>query len=101
MPQTPSTVLPGFNYKHIATTTTLVVKSAPGVLRRIIINSATSGAVATFYDNTAGSGTVIGVYTFGAAVNAPLGMAYEGLAFATGLTVVVSTQACDLTIIYT
>lgn len=66
MPQTPLLQQSGYSYKHISTTTTTVVKPYGGVLHRVIINSATSGAVITLYDNaSAASGAVIAIYTPG------------------------------------
>jgi hypothetical protein len=79
----------------LAAPTTTVVKSGSGILVGVVCNTPASGAVATVYDNTAGSGTKIATI---------LGTAQSSLKFdcrfATGLTVVTSTAAADWTFIY-
>lgn len=45
---------------YIATATTTVVKTGSGVLGRIVVGETAAGAI-TIYDNTVGSGTIIGV----------------------------------------
>lgn len=83
-----------FSYSHIATATTTAVKSASGFLHAITVNTTAAGAI-TIYDNTAGSGTIIGIikasvveqtFTF-------------NVSFATGLTIV-TAGASDLTVSY-
>lgn len=101
MPQIPYSQPVGYSYAHLTGTATVVAKAKAGVLHRIIVNSATINAVVTIYDNTAGSGTVIGVYTFGAAQTMPLSLQYDGILFNTGLTLVSSVAAVDVTIMYT
>ena len=87
------------SFSHISTNATTTAKSGAGVLKRIVLNTkGTTGNTATIYDNTTGSGTVIGVIdTF----VGDTGVYEYGLAFATGLTVVTAGgTAADLTIIY-
>lgn len=83
-----------YSYSHIATNTTTVVKSTPGFLHSITVNTTAAGAI-TVYDNTAGSGTVIailkssvveGTYTF-------------DVTCTTGITVV-TAAASDITVSY-
>src|SRR5882757_2249297 len=51
-----------YTYNHIATAATTTVKSGAGTLHTITINSlGTVASTLTVYDNTAGSGTVIGI----------------------------------------
>ena len=87
------------SFSHITTNTTTTVKSGAGVLRRIVIN--TKGSIVntlTIYDNTTGSGTVIGVID---TVNGVSGHFEYGVSFSTGLTIVTANgTAADVTVIY-
>ena len=86
------------SYLHLSANGTTTVKSGAGVLRRIVIN--TRGGITntlTIYNNTTATGTVIGVID----TNAAGGEFGYGLAFTTGLTVVLAGGfAADITIIY-
>lgn len=87
------------SFSHITTNTTTTVKSGAGVLRRIVINTkgSTSNTL-TIYDNTTGSGTVIGVID---TVNGASGHFEYGVNFSTGLTIVTANgTAADVTVIY-
>lgn len=91
-------------YAHIAAgQATTVVKTGPGILFAIVFNtSATATNVTTVYDNTAGSGTVIGVPVSTSTVS-PQTLTYgpHGLAFNTGLTIKTATaNGADMTVIY-
>ncbi len=88
MAQQPLNMIVGFAYKHV-TTGTNVLKASPGMLDRIVVNSVGSSATLTIYDNTAGSGAVIGIPSFTTALVAPLVIIYDAIA-TIGLTVVVS-----------
>lgn len=83
---------------HINSNATTTIKAAPGTLYQVCINTKGATAnVATIYDNTAGSGTVIGVLDTTSQV---VCMTYN-TAFVTGLTVVTATgTAADLTVTY-
>lgn len=91
-----SVVQAGYTYTHISTAATTMVKSGAGVLH--LINVGTLGTVAstvTIYDNTAGSGTVIGVIN---SLTLSGGFPYD-VAFSTGLTIVTTgTAAPDVTV---
>ena len=86
------------NYENINTNTTTTVKSGSGVLKRIVVNKVgASSNTCTIYDNTSGTGTIIGtiypVYT-------QIVFEYD-VVFNTGLTIVTATgTAADLTIVY-
>jgi hypothetical protein len=85
------------NYTNIKTNTTTVVKSGSGSLAQIQVNNPGSGWTMTIYDNTAGSGTLIGTTT---AISALAGgtLIYT-TTFNTGLTIVTAgTTAGDLTV---
>ena len=91
----------GYTYLHIAAgQATTTVKSGAGTLHAIVFNSAaTATNVTTIYDNTAGSGTVIGIPA-ATAVTTPESVIYD-LAFATGLTFVTATaNGSDMTVVY-
>lgn len=86
------------NYKNINTHTTTTVKSGSGVLKRIVVNMAgASSNTCTIYDNTSGTGTIIGtIYP----VHTQIVFEYD-VVFNTGLTIVTATgTAADLTIVY-
>jgi hypothetical protein len=83
-------------YVHTTAAATTVIKAGPGTFRRVVVNNPNLlTGTATFYDNTAGSGTVIAI------IGNPgsAGHIEYDLEFSTGLTVVTSS-ANDLTIIY-
>lgn len=89
----------GSPFSRISTNTTTTVKSGAGILHKIVINTKGASAnIATVYDNTAGSGTVIAIID---TVNLnPQSLIYD-LAFATGLTIVTATgTAADITVVY-
>lgn len=81
--------------RNITGANTFVIKAGPGILHRIIINAA--GTTATLFDNTAGSGPQIGALNLGA--NFPVSVQYQA-PFITGLTIVTTGAACNLTIVF-
>ena len=87
------------SFSHITTNTTTTVKSGAGVLRRIVINTKGSGAnTLTIYNNTSGSGTIIGIID---TVTGVRGHFEYGVSFSTGLTIVTANgTAADVTVIY-
>ena len=90
----------GYSYTRMSTATTTTIKSGAGFLHTININKAVATGTITVYDNTAGSGTIIALITFGAAIlNDPPLLGLYDVAFATGLTIVTSA-ATDLTVSY-
>lgn len=89
----------GAKFITITSATTTVVKSGSGILKRIIFNKFVALGVATIYDNTAASGTVIGTITLPLALLSSNGFIDYGLNFSTGLTIVTSV-AFDMTIVY-
>jgi hypothetical protein len=98
MAQQPYSTVVGYNYKNI-TSGTNVVKATPGMLASLVVNSVTSGAVITIYDNTAGSGTVIAIPTLLTTSNTPFKVDYNAN-FTTGLTVVVTSGTANITVVY-
>lgn len=84
----------GNNYLRISSATTTTVKSGRGYLHGIILGATAAGAI-TIYDNTAGSGTIIGVLK--ASIGEQTFM--YNCQFGVGLTIV-TAGASDLTVIY-
>lgn len=75
------------SWTRITSATTTVVKASAGVLNRIVIPVAATGAI-TVYDNTSAAGTIINIYPIGS-----VGSFTVESAMGTGITVV--TAAAD------
>ncbi len=90
----------GWSFVNMTTATTATAKSGAGVFHGVAINTIVGAATITIYDNTAGSGTKIGIITLPAAGagDMPNFIPFD-VAFATGLTFVTS-GATDITIVY-
>jgi hypothetical protein len=100
------------SYLNITTNATTVVKSGVGVFYGFTVNNngfTTAGTI-TIYDNTAGSGTLIGTWTIpiqppGTTLLAttffPPALMLNA-AFSVGLTIVTATTApaCNITVLY-
>jgi hypothetical protein len=85
-----------YSYRHISGNATTTVKTGPGILHALTINSAGSDWAITVYDGPAGTGTVLATIT---PVTGST-LTYD-VAFATGCTVVTSgTKAGDVTVSY-
>lgn len=84
---------------NISSNTTTILKLGAGTLHRIILNKAGANTnTVTIYDNTAGSGTIIGTISN---VLGSIGSVEYDLDFYTGLTIVTATGAAgDFTIVY-
>lgn len=89
----------GWNYTHITTAATTVVKATNGVLHTITINTPVASGVINLYDNASTSGTVIGVITLPSTlIEGPITLTYDAL-FLNGLTII-STGTFDVTVTY-
>lgn len=90
----------GYNSVNItgASPTTTLIQSGQGILHTITFNKPVATGVVTVYDNTAGSGTVLATITVPASPQ-PVTLTYD-LTFATGLTIVTSVVAQDITVSY-
>lgn len=84
---------------HINSATTTTLKSGPGVLGGVVVNKANSLSTITIYDNTAGSGSVVGVMTHPLTLLASQYFLEFKCKFTTGLTIVTSAND-DLTVMY-
>lgn len=85
---------PSFDYRNIATAATTVVKSGSGHLESITVNTTAAGTI-TIYDNTAASGTIIGIMQASIGTNTY----YYSIQFGIGLTIV-TAAASDITVAY-
>ena len=84
-------------YYHLSgNAATHILKYGAGVLQKIVFNN-TSGTSITIYDNTAGSGTVIGIITTTATA---IGAWEYNVPFSNGLTLVTVGNSLDATIVY-
>ncbi len=85
-------------YTNITTQTTTTVKSGSGMLHAIVLNTPVASAVVTIYDNTAGSGTLIGTITLPGTLlsSGPVTVMINGK-FNTGCTIVTSGATMNIT----
>jgi hypothetical protein len=91
----------GAKFLNIAAAATTVVKASPGILHRIVVNTALANGTITIYDNaSAASGTKLGTLTVPAAVLLNHFVLEFGCAFANGLTIVGGTANIDFTVVY-
>lgn len=92
----PASAIVTYQYTHISTNTTTVVRVGRGTLFAVVINTrGTTANTATIYDNVVGSGTVIGVID----TTASVGTILYNVRVDVGITVVTATGgAADLTI---
>lgn len=91
------------SYKNItlAAPTTTTVSAGPAVLSKIVINKATANGVITVYDGTASAGTVIATITSPATLlHNQVSLDFGDLCTTKALTVVTSTAAQDITVVY-
>lgn len=89
--------LDGSDFVHITGNATTVAKTGAGTLHSLLINvSGLLSTRATLYDNTSGSGTVIAVVDTTKASS----LFMYNIAFTTGLTIVTTGGAVDLTVTY-
>lgn len=84
-----------WQYANITTDTTTTLKTTPGVLHAVCVNTPNATGTVQVYDSTAASGTKIGLITQFAST--PRCFEYD-VAFWTGLTIVTATAPGDLTV---
>jgi len=90
-PQSPQ----DWQYANINTTATTTLKSVPGVLHTVCVNTPAATGTAQIYDSTTAGGNKIGLITSYAST--PRCFTYD-VAFWTGLTIVTATAAQDITV---
>lgn len=91
----PNYAVSAYAYTNITTDATTTVKSGIGILHTICVNTPAATETIQIYDNTAGSGTKIGLITEFASVG---GCFTFDVNFRTGLTIVTATAAGDITV---
>jgi len=82
-------------YKNITTDTTTVLKSTPGFLHSVCVNTQANTGTVTVYDNTAASGIKIATIT---SVTGQGQCFVYNVAFWSGLTIVTATATPDVTV---
>lgn len=86
------------NFTRISTATSTLLKTGPGTLSKVIINTkGTTTANMTIYDNTSATGTIIGTLD---CVNAVSNVIPYEVEFNNGLFIVTTATAGDYTVIY-
>jgi hypothetical protein len=86
-----------YSYQNITTDTTTTLKTGPGYLHTVCINTPAATGTITIYDNTAASGTKIGTITSYASTAV---RQHYDVAFWIGLTIVTATAAPDITVTF-
>lgn len=86
----------GYSFLNITGQATTVVRTGSGILHTITLNGPTATTTVAIYDNTAGSGTLIGTITV-PANPLPVTLTYDA-AFDTGLTIVTGTANSNITV---
>jgi len=86
---------------NITSQATTVIKAGAGWLRRVVINQPVASGVITIYDNTAGSGTLVGTITLPGTLlsDGPHSVPYD-VYCATGITVVTSGATQNITVVF-
>lgn len=95
IPQTQPT-----SFFQVGLTAGVTLKNGPGNIHGIVLSGITNNSVATFYDNTAASGTVI--WTTGPLTSngLPFFIDMKGIAFSNGLTLTVTAAALNVLTMY-
>lgn len=88
-------------FQNTGTTAGIVIHTGPGKLHMVVIGTPVANGVVTLFDNTAGSGAKIFEKTLpGTLLNdSPPPIEFD-VTFALGLTLVVATGACAVSIAY-
>jgi hypothetical protein len=86
----------------LAAPTTTVVRTGPGILAGIVINKATANGVIAIYDGvTVASGTLKATITMpGTLLASQVSIPYFNMEMNEGITIVTSTAAQDITVLY-
>ncbi len=88
----------GYSYSNITTQTTTVLRTGSGILHSITFNGPLATGTVAIYDNTAGSGTLIGTITVPASPM-PITLQYDAV-FDVGLTIVTGTANNNITVTF-
>ena len=91
----------GAKFLNVAAQATTVVKAAPGILHRIVVNKAVANGTLTLYDHaSAASGTKLGTVTCPGTLLQNHFVLEFGCSFANGLVIVGGAADVDYTAIY-
>jgi hypothetical protein len=95
----PFPVAGAYNYTHITTDATTVIKTGAGLLHSVCINTPVASETVTIDDATSATTPTIAVLTIPATITSamPQCVIYD-VVFSTGLTVVTATAAGDITV---
>ncbi len=88
----------GYNYTRVTTAATTLVKTGPGVLHAVVVNTPTSTGTIELDDALTNTTPIIGKMLFAAAIP-PFTVVYD-IAFSTGLSVTVAVATVDATIVW-
>lgn len=89
----------GYNYTHLAGTGTTLIKTGPGVLHAIVVNTPVAGTLEAD-DALTNTTPVIAIQTVGTATAMPPFSVIYDVQFTTGLTIKITTGAMDATIVW-
>jgi len=91
----------GYNYTHISSDTTTLIKTGPGILHSIIINTHGASATIEFDDALTHTSPVIGIITLPSTITSaiPISLEYD-VQFSTGLSITTGVAAVDITVVW-
>lgn len=92
--------LAGYNYTHITTQTTTLVKTGAGILHSIIVNSHAASATIEF-DDAITHTNPMGIITLPSTITAviPISLEYD-VQFSTGLSITTGVANADITVVW-
>ena len=89
----------GYNYTHLAGTGTTLIKTGPGLLHAIVVNTPVAGTLEAD-DALTNTTPVIAIMTVGTVTAMPPFTVTYDTVFSTGLTIKITTGAMDATIVW-
>jgi hypothetical protein len=89
----------GYNYTRVTTAATTLVKTGPGVLHAIVVNTPTATATIELDDALTNTTPIIGKQLMPTTAANPFTVVYD-VAFTTGLSVTVAIATVDATIVW-
>lgn len=93
--------LAGYNYTHITTQTTTLIKTGAGILHSIIVNSHAASCTIEMDDALTHTSPVIGIITLPSTITAviPISLEYD-VQFSTGLSITTGVANPDITVVW-
>lgn len=89
----------GYNYTRVTTAATTLVKTGPGILHAVIVNTPTATGTIELDDALTNTTPIIGKMLMPATAANPFTVVYD-VAFSTGLSVTVAVATVDATIVW-